>query len=69
MKGEQGIEKVWVVVSPAGLVWVGLSRNETKAWCIALGWPTHQEVDWYKERGWYAAEANITWVKPEDKQT
>lgn len=54
----------WVVVGPDGLSWVGLAENEADAWEVALGWPHPAEVEWHKQRGWYAAEATITWSKP-----
>ena len=55
----------WVVVSPMGVSWLGHAQDEAGAWCIALGWPDEQEIQHHKDHGWYAAEAVVTWSKPE----
>lgn len=54
----------WVVVSPAGVVWLGHADNEQQAWSVALGWPDDEEINNCKARGWYATEATVTWRRP-----
>ena len=54
----------WVVVAPFGVYWLGHAENEARAWCIALGWPDEEEVARHKAKGWYAAQATVTWSKP-----
>lgn len=54
----------WVIVSPAGVYWIGHAKDEAHAWSIALGWPDHAEITDHKALGWYAAEATVTWHKP-----
>lgn len=55
----------YVIVGPDGIVHVGLYADEKECWRIYLGWPTVAEVNWYKDRGYYCAKANLTWTKPE----
>lgn len=55
----------WVVVSPNGVYWIGHAENEANAWCIALGWPDLSEINDHRKRGWYAAEATVSWKRPE----
>ena len=55
---------VWVIVSPQGLVYVGLHKDEDETWSIALGWPDTAEIAHHKALGWYAAEATLTWKDP-----
>ena len=51
----------WVVVAPDGVAYVGLHEDEAGAWCVALGWPSEQEIAERKLAGWYAAIATMTW--------
>ena len=55
----------YVIVSPDGLVYVGLHESCVSAWKIFLGWPTVEEVQQKKDQGWYCAKAEIKWQKPE----
>lgn len=55
----------WVVVGPRGVFWLGEAENELAAWTIAFGWPDDEEIAKAKAHGYYAAEATITWKKPE----
>ena len=57
----------YVIVSPEGLVYVGLHKEEADAWRIFLGWPTVGEVREKIAQGWYCAKATITWQRPEAK--
>lgn len=43
----------YVIVGPDGVMYIGLHSNDKEAWRIYLGWPTVQEVNWYKDRGYY----------------
>lgn len=54
----------WVVVSPKGVEYVGLCSDESEAWCIALGWPSAQEIADRKAQGWYACESSLSWAPP-----
>lgn len=54
----------WVIVSPKGLDYVGLHKDESDAWEIHFGWPDQKEIANHKLAGWYAARAEITWRKP-----
>ena len=63
MADERGLMP-WVVVSPAGVYWLGHAHNENGAWTDALGWPDAEEVAEHKRAGWYAAEATVTWQHP-----
>jgi hypothetical protein len=54
----------WVIVSPQGVYWIGHAENEANAWSIALGWPDQAEIRYHMGRGWYAAQATVTWQKP-----
>lgn len=56
--------KTFVVVGPKGLDWVGLAENEADAWRVALGWPHEEEIADAKARGWYVAEATVSWKRP-----
>lgn len=60
-----GGEAVWVVVGPSGVRWVGLAADENAAWTIALGWPDADDIALAKRQGWYAAEASLSWRKPD----
>lgn len=53
--------KVWVIVGPKGLYHVGLHEDEDAVWRIAFGWPDEEDIKGYKNMGYYAAEAKITW--------
>lgn len=57
-------ERVWVVVSPSGIDWCGLARDEWSAWTIALGWPSPAEVAERRRQGWYATPARLSWQTP-----
>ena len=57
-------ERIWVVVGPQGLYWVGLADDEKHAWTIAHGWPSDDDIQELIKSGWYAATANVTWRKP-----
>jgi hypothetical protein len=59
--------KPFVIVSPQGLAHVGLYENEAQAWRIYLGWPTVGEVREYISKGWYCAEAALTWQQSKEK--
>lgn len=54
----------WVVVGPQGVYWIGLAESEARAWDIALGWPSREEIAERKAEGWYAAEGTTTWKRP-----
>lgn len=54
----------WVVVAPSGVYWLGHAKDEHQAWTVALGWPDKAEINEHKAKGWYAAEATVTWKKP-----
>lgn len=54
----------WVIVTPAGVYWLGHAKDEAHAWSIALGWPDKDEIDAWKAKGCYAAQATVTWSKP-----
>lgn len=54
----------WVVVAPSGVHWLGHADSEASAWSIALGWPDEEEVAEHKRAGWYAAEATVSWKRP-----
>ena len=54
----------WVVVSPAGLAYIGLHTDEKGAWQTCLGWPDDAEIEEKKRAGWYAAQASVTWHNP-----
>lgn len=60
--------KPYVVVSPEGLYYVGLHANESDAWQIAIGWPSQAEIEDLQQRGWYCAEGNVTWKKPNQSE-
>lgn len=53
----------WVIVGPKGVEYIGLHKSEDEAWRVFLGWPTKGEVRWKKEKGYYAAQATVTWSK------
>jgi hypothetical protein len=55
----------WVVVAPNGVHWLGHAQDEAHAWSTALGWPDASEVAEHKQRGWYAAEATVSWKRPD----
>ena len=57
----------WVLVAPDGVAYVGLHDDEAGAWSIALGWPSDQEIEDHKRAGWYAAQATMTWKKPDHR--
>ena len=57
-------QDTYVVVSPQGVVWIGLADDEQHAWTIALGWPSQDEIDYNKRAGWYVTRCNVTWTKP-----
>ena len=44
-------QDTYVVVSPKGVVWIGLADDEQHAWTIALGWPRQDEIDYNKRAG------------------
>ena len=54
----------WVVVAPDGVDWLGHAKNERDAWTVALGWGDDEDIELYKQAGWYAAPATVTWNKP-----
>ena len=54
----------WVIVGPEGVEYVGHHTSEDDAWRVFLGWPTRGEVREKKEKGYYAAQATVTWTKP-----
>lgn len=54
----------WVIVSPDGVHWLGHANDEYHAWTIALGWPDAAEIRDHQARGWYAAQATVTWQRP-----
>jgi hypothetical protein len=56
--------KAFVVVAPGGVHYLGLCSDEEDAWRVALGWPSAQEIEQHKAKGWYAAEATLNWKKP-----
>ena len=60
--------KVWVVCGPDGLYWCGIVDGEDSAWRIAFGWPDEDDIKAYKAKGFYAAEATITWQKPHQRK-
>ena len=57
--------KPYVIVGPNGLEYVGLHLTKDTCWTIYLGWPSQEDIDWYKNNGYYCAEANLTWREPE----
>jgi hypothetical protein len=57
-------EVPWVVVTPAGVRWLGHAADEADAWQVALGWPDAEEIAEHKRAGWYAAEATVSWTRP-----
>lgn len=57
--------ETYVVVSPSGLMYVGLHSSERDTWTIYLGWPTDEDIQTYLDQGWYCTKANITWQRPE----
>ncbi len=63
MADKHGIPNAWFVVSPRGVDWLGLARDERHAWTIALGWPDDAEIAHKKAKGWHAAQATVTWRK------
>lgn len=56
----------YVIVGPDGVMYIGLHSNDKEPWRIYLAWPTVQEVNWYKDNGYYCAKATLTWTKPEE---
>ncbi len=56
--------KVFVIVSPQGMEYIGMHESPDDAWRIHLGWPTAGEVKQRMRDGWYCAEALVTWRKP-----
>ena len=54
----------YVLVSPEGLIYAGLHDSEDSCWQIALGWPSNDEINYYKSQGYYVAKAQLTWRKP-----
>lgn len=57
-------EDPYVLVSPEGLVYVGLHTCEESCWQIVLGWPSEDEIKYHKSLGYYVAKAQLTWRKP-----
>jgi len=57
-----------VIVGPDGIFWLGFADSEAQAWKYALGWPTLYETYDRKAKGYYAAEATVTWKRPEAAQ-
>ena len=51
----------WLILSPAGMEWLGLARSEAHAWWIALGFPDASEVAERKAQGWRVLPASVTW--------
>ncbi len=51
----------WVVVSGNGVMWLGLAKDEDCAWTYALGWPSKEEIEDKKKKGWYAKDATVSW--------
>ena len=58
----------WVIVGPAGVRWLGHASCEADAWEIALGWPSAGEISEHKKKGFYAAEATVSWKQGEHKR-
>lgn len=58
-------QRPWVIVAPDGVLWLGHANSEAQAWKHALGWPSPAEIGERKAQGWYAAEATVTWKRPE----
>lgn len=56
--------KTWVIVGPKGLYYVGLHEDEDAVWRVAFGWPDDDDIQSYKLKGFYAAEATLTWKQP-----
>lgn len=63
MKVEDALSP-WVLVSPDGVMYLGLHGDEASVWRIALGWPDEDEIDRLKSTGWYATKASLTWELP-----
>lgn len=58
-------KQTWVVVSPRGLVWVGIAENERHAWQLSGGsLSSYERIKKFTDSGWYAARATVTWEKP-----
>lgn len=61
-------QRPWVIVGPDGVFWLGLADSEAQAWYWALIGPLPEEIAEHKARGYYAAEATLTWKRPEAAQ-
>ncbi len=49
----------WAIFATDGIAWVGLAVNEKRAWTIALGWPSEDEIESAKAKGWYACPVDL----------
>ena len=56
--------KPYIICGSDGIEYVGLHLSESSCWNIYLGWPSNEEINWYKDKGYYCAEATLTWRKP-----
>lgn len=56
-------KRPFVVVSPRGVVYIGLHMNEEEVWTVYLGWPSSDEIASFKNDGWYVAAGTITWTR------
>lgn len=63
------MNETYVIVSPEGLMYVGLHKSAKDAWRIFLGWPSDQAILEHLNAGWYCTKANITWTRPAEIQT
>ncbi len=55
----------YVCVGPNGVRYLGLHEDENGCWQTALGWPDKAEIEAAKAKGYYVAQATLTWKKPE----
>ena len=54
-------ERPFVMVSPQGLAYVGLHKDEADCWRVALGWPSDEEIAARKAEGYAVYPATLTW--------
>ncbi len=49
----------WALLRGDDIFWLGMVKNESEAWQIALGWPSKEEIEDAKARGIRAMPVGI----------
>jgi len=64
---DRGPEKPYAMTLNGRLYYIGMHTSDSDCWRIAWGWPSDEEIEEHKRKGYKVQECRVRFAKDDEK--